>query len=252
MADFNQQVIDEFRANRGQAGLLLLTTTGRRSGRRHTSPVGCARDGDRILIFASNAGLPHHPAWYHNLRADPRVTVELGAETFEARAEVLGGEERDRRYAEQGRRVPAYAAYQERTDRVIPVVALHRVDERIQAVGEELVRIHAMLRQDLAAVRADPRLHCLAFCASLRAHHRNEDGAFPRLERQFPHIGPVLERLRAEHADIARRIAALEQRSGAVLEQTSGAALLDRLAAELEEHFATEERELVPLLNRLR
>ncbi|MER7009653.1 nitroreductase/quinone reductase family protein [Dactylosporangium sp. NPDC000555] len=251
MADFDQQVIDEFRASGGRVGgmfagadLILLTTTGARSKRRRTLPVGYARDGERILIFASNGGLPGHPAWYHNLLASPRVTVELGEDVFDADATPLEGAERDRLYAEQGRRVPAYAAYQEQTTRVIPVVALHRVGDRARAIGEELVRIHATLRRDLSAVRADPRVHCLAFCAALRTHHLNEDGAFPRIERQFPQAGPVLARLREEHAGIARRIAELGEEPDP--------ALLDRLARELDEHFAYEERALVPLLNQLR
>jgi deazaflavin-dependent oxidoreductase (nitroreductase family) len=251
MADFNQQVIDEFRACGGRVGgmfagadLLLLTTTGARSGRRRTTPVGFARDGDRILIFASNAGGPADPAWYHNLRANPRATVELGEEVFEAHATPVEGAERDRLYAERGRRVPAYAAYQEQTSRVIPVVALHRTGDRARAIGDELVRIHAALRRDLAAVRRDPLVHCLAFCSALRTHHGNEDRAFPRIERQFPQAGPVLDRLREEHADLARRIAELEREPDP--------AVLDRLAREIDEHFAYEERELVPLLNRLR
>ncbi|NED57503.1 nitroreductase family deazaflavin-dependent oxidoreductase, partial [Micromonospora aurantiaca] len=85
MSDWNRQVIEEFRANGGRVGgrfegadLLLLTSTGRKSGARHTTPLGSMADGDRLLVFASNAGGPNHPAWYHNIRADPRVTVEAG------------------------------------------------------------------------------------------------------------------------------------------------------------------------------
>ena len=108
--------------------------------------------------------------------------------------------------------------------------------ERLRAAVGQLVRIHAGLREDLAAVRRDPLLHCLAFCASLRVHHQSEDGVFPRIEAQFPQLAPVIERLRAEHADLARRIAELEEQPDP--------AVLDRLARELEEHFALEEREL--------
>ncbi|HTJ34756.1 MAG TPA: hemerythrin domain-containing protein [Dactylosporangium sp.] len=117
-------------------------------------------------------------------------------------------------------------------------------DGRLRAAGVELARIHAALRADLDAARRDPLLHCLAFCSALRAHHRNEDGVFPRLEAQFPASAPVLARLRAEHAEIARRIAELEEEPDP--------AVLDRLARELDEHFALEERELVPLIRRLR
>jgi deazaflavin-dependent oxidoreductase (nitroreductase family) len=259
MADFNQQIIDEFRAGGGRVGgmfegadLVLLTTTGARSGKPRTSPVGYAPDGDRILIFGSNAGLPAHPSWYHNLLANPRVTVERGTETYTAIATPLEGEERDRRYSEQGRRIPAYAAYQEQTTRVIPVVALQRAADRLAAIGAQLAMVHHTLRQDLAAVRAEApnrasnrapnlRIHCLTFCGALREHHTTEDGVFPRLEREFPHAAPLLARLREEHAAVARRIQEVER---LVTTQGDVTAELDRLATELEAHFAYEERQL--------
>jgi deazaflavin-dependent oxidoreductase (nitroreductase family) len=133
--DFNQQVIDEFRANHGRVGgyfegarLLLLTTTGARTGGRHTTPVGYLPDGgDRVLVIASAAGAPRHPAWFHNLVANSQVTVESGAFTYEARAVVLTGEERDRAFARAVEADPGWAAYQEKTERVIPVVALHEI-----------------------------------------------------------------------------------------------------------------------------
>ena len=133
MKSFNQQVIEEFRANGGKVGgqfegapMLVLTTIGAKTGRRLTSPLVYAKDGERLLIFASKAGAPTNPAWYHNLVANPTVTVEVGTETFEARAAVVTGDERDRLYAEQAKRMPGFAAYQEKTTRVIPVVALER------------------------------------------------------------------------------------------------------------------------------
>ncbi|MEV7373272.1 nitroreductase/quinone reductase family protein [Streptomyces sp. NPDC090301] len=169
MPDFNRQVIEEFRANGGRVGgmfegaaLLLLTTTGARSGRAHTNPAVYVRDGARLLVFASNAGGPKHPAWFHNLSADPYVTVELGTpegtvERFGATAVVTEGEERDRLYAEQAERDPGFAAYQAATDRVIPVVALHRVDlgdpARHRAIADHLVKVHAELRAELTALR---------------------------------------------------------------------------------------------------
>lgn len=136
MADWNDQIIAEFRANAGKVGgafegaaLLLLTTTGAKSGRAHTNPVMYLADGDRMLIFASNAGGPTHPAWYHNLIAHPRVTVEIGTgddiETYDAVAEAVNGDERDRLYAKQAERTPQFADYQANTTRTIPVVALH-------------------------------------------------------------------------------------------------------------------------------
>jgi deazaflavin-dependent oxidoreductase (nitroreductase family) len=131
--DWNAKIIAEFRANQGRVGgpfegapLLLLTTTGRRSGQLRTSPMMYLADGDRWLVFASKAGADTDPDWYLNLLANPKVTVEVGTDTVDAVATPLRGEERDRYYAEQGRRYPGFAEYQEKTDRVIPVVALTR------------------------------------------------------------------------------------------------------------------------------
>jgi deazaflavin-dependent oxidoreductase (nitroreductase family) len=131
--DWNSKIIAEFRANEGQVGgnfegapLLLLTTTGRKSGAQRTNPMMYLADGGRLLVFASRAGAPVHPDWYHNLAANPQVTVEVGTDSFPARAVVLEGEERDRWFAEQARRYPGFAEYQAKTDRVIPVVALVR------------------------------------------------------------------------------------------------------------------------------
>ena len=133
MKTFNEKIIEEFRANDGKVGgqfegapMLLLTTTGAKTGRRLTSPLVYGKDGERLLIFASKAGAPTNPALYHNLVANPTVTVEVGSETFEARASVVTGEERDRLYAEQAKRMPGFATYQQNTTRVIPVVALER------------------------------------------------------------------------------------------------------------------------------
>ncbi len=131
--DWNRKMIDEFRANGGKVGgmwegrpLLLLTTTGARSGQRHTTPTMYLRDSDRLLIFATKGGAPSHPDWYHNLAAHPQVTVEVGKETYEATATVLKGEERDRLYARQAELYPQFGDYQKRTTRKIPVIALER------------------------------------------------------------------------------------------------------------------------------
>ncbi len=130
----NRAVIEEFRANAGRVGgnwsgrpLLLLTTTGAKSSRQHTTPAMYHREGDRLFVFASMGGAPRSPGWYHNLVANPSVTVEVGAERFEARAVVLEGAERDRVYAEQAKNFPQFADYQTRTTRRIPVVALDRL-----------------------------------------------------------------------------------------------------------------------------
>lgn len=133
MNDYNAGIIEEFRANAGRVGghwegrdLLLLTTTGRKSGREYTTPIVYTRDGDRLLVYASKAGAPTHPDWYLNLVADPHVVVEVGAERYDGMAAPLDRDERDRAYAAQAERFPTFAEYQEKTERVIPVVALTR------------------------------------------------------------------------------------------------------------------------------
>ncbi|MGW2305211.1 nitroreductase/quinone reductase family protein [Streptomyces sp. NPDC001809] len=213
MPDLNRQVIEEFRANGGRVGgmfegaaLLLLTTTGARGGRAHTTPAVYVRDGGRLLVFASNAGGPRHPAWFHNLSADPYVTVEIGTpegtvERFGATAVVTEGGERDRLYAEQAGRDPGFAAYQAATDRIIPVVALHRVGlgaaARHRAIADRLVEGHAALRAELGALREglETLLASEAAPANLRAE---VDRLAARLEDHFAYeeaqLVPVLTR----------------------------------------------------------
>ena len=131
--DYNRQIIDEFRANGGKVGgnfegrsMLLLSSTGAKSGQLRTTPLVCLPDDDRWLIFASKAGAPTNPAWYHNLVAHPEATAEVGTETIAVRATVIPGEERDRLYARQAALLPAFAEYEAKTSRRIPVVALER------------------------------------------------------------------------------------------------------------------------------
>ena len=131
--EFNQQIIDEFRANEGRVGgmfegspLVLLTTTGAKSGKPTTTPVMYLADGDRYVIIASNAGADNHPAWYHNLRAAPEAKVEVGTEEFGVKAEFVEGEERDELYARMVALAPGFAEYEAKTTRRIPVVALLR------------------------------------------------------------------------------------------------------------------------------
>jgi deazaflavin-dependent oxidoreductase (nitroreductase family) len=135
LSDFNQQIIDEFRRNGGVVGgpfegapMILVTHTGAKSGVERTSPLVHTRDGERYVIVASMGGAPTHPAWYHNLKANPRVTVEVGDEAFEAAAEVYDeGPERDRLFEAQAAAMDNFREYQEKTSRVIPVIALTRV-----------------------------------------------------------------------------------------------------------------------------
>ena len=131
--DRNRSVIEEFRANRGEAGgvfsgrpLLLLTTYGRKTGQAYTNPLMHLPDGDRWIVFASKGGAPKSPDWYRNLVANPIVTLEVGAETFEAEATVVTGEERDLLYARQAQLFPVFADYETKTTRKIPVIALSR------------------------------------------------------------------------------------------------------------------------------
>lgn len=133
--EFNQQIIKEFHENEGRVGgmfegkpLVLLTTTGAKSGRRVTTPVMYVKDGDRYVVIASKGGDDTNPAWYHNLRATPAATAEIGTETFEVKAVVAEGEERDRLYAKMVEQAPQFADYEKKTTRRIPVVTLVRTD----------------------------------------------------------------------------------------------------------------------------
>jgi deazaflavin-dependent oxidoreductase (nitroreductase family) len=129
---FNQQLIAQFRTSGGQGELgpvhfdklVLLTTTGRRSGRPRTVPLGGVRDGDAVLLFASNMGSPKDPDWYLNLAADPHVTVELPGRTFSTSAQVLTGTEREAAYATWIADSPSVADHQEQAGRTIPMVRL--------------------------------------------------------------------------------------------------------------------------------
>jgi deazaflavin-dependent oxidoreductase (nitroreductase family) len=132
--NWNKGIIDEFRANDGEVGgsfagapLLLLTTTGAKTGQLRTNPVMYLPDGDRVLVFASKAGAPTNPDWYHNLVAHPTASVEVGDEHYDVKATVLTGAERDRMYARQAELYPGFAEYEAKTTRTIPVVALERV-----------------------------------------------------------------------------------------------------------------------------
>ena len=134
MSEFNRGVIEEFRANGGAVGggfagapMVLLTTTGAKSGQKRVSPlVGLVDDGT-LYVVASKAGAPTSPDWYHNLVANPEVEVEFGDERFEATAvPITSGPERDRLYAAQVAAMPGFADYEKSTTRVIPIVELRR------------------------------------------------------------------------------------------------------------------------------
>ncbi|MFF0448931.1 nitroreductase/quinone reductase family protein [Streptomyces sp. NPDC004609] len=280
--DFNQRIIDEFRANGGRVGgpfegarLLLLTTTGARSGARHTTPLGRLPDGDRVLVVASAGGSPRHPAWYHNLRAEPRVTVEDGVFLYDARAVVLEGEERDDAFARAVEFDAGWGEYQSRTTRVIPVVALEGFAEGPPTIpgattfGAYLTRVHGGLRREVALIRkeiaesgpesgtggrstalgAQLRVNCLTLCEGLRRHHMGEDGSvFPMARERFPELAPVLARLDREHREIASILGELQRIVTAGADPVAVLPEVDRLAAELEVHLAYEEEQLIPLM----
>src|SRR5262245_20469125 len=135
MSDFNQPNIDEFRANNGKVGgyfaganMLLLHTVGAKTGQARTNPVTYVTDGDRLVVIASKGGADSNPDWYYNLLANPNVTVELGAEQFQARATPVTEEpERSRLYAKMVEHRPAFADYEQKTSRKIPAIVLERV-----------------------------------------------------------------------------------------------------------------------------
>lgn len=275
---FNQQIIDEFRAHHGRVGgpfegarLLLLTTTGARTGDPHTTPVGYLPDGDgNVLVIASAGGAPQHPDWYRNLLAEPRVTVESGAFTYEAEAVVLAGEERDRAFARAVESEPGWAEYQKKTERVIPVVALREIPKagppniNANSVGEAVKVVHDAFRRELALIRteleespeggatlgAQLRINCLTLCQGLHNHHTGEDmGLFPFLADRHPELAPALDRLREEH----ERIAALLEELRRVLADSADADRVrrevERLTVELEAHLTYEEEQLIPALD---
>ncbi|MFD9409048.1 nitroreductase/quinone reductase family protein [Streptomyces sp. NPDC059989] len=272
---FNQSVVEEFRGNAGRVGgpfegarLLLLTTTGARSGKRHTVPLGFVREeggGGPLFVVASNLGADRHPAWYHNLLARPLVEVETGTEEYEAVAVPAVGARRAELFAHVVREQPGYGEYQARTAREIPVVGLQRTHEVPAGEGGiagKLLEVHGWLRAQLALVREEARgggpgglgmqlrQHCLAFCHSLEFHHRSEDaGLFPHLEQQHPHMREFFRRVGAEHRVIAR----LQEELVRVLDGPADGfgGLVERMSRELEAHLDAEEAELLPVLRAL-
>jgi deazaflavin-dependent oxidoreductase (nitroreductase family) len=133
---FTRMVIDDMRSHGGRVttgpmagrALMLLTTKGARTGNERTAIVTYTRDGDRYVIAASKSGAPTDPAWFHNLKAHPEVTVEAPGETFKATATVTSGEERDRLWDRHAEQRPEFQEYPKMTDRVIPMIVLERID----------------------------------------------------------------------------------------------------------------------------
>jgi deazaflavin-dependent oxidoreductase (nitroreductase family) len=133
MSDWNDKIIAEFRANGGKVGgnfegapLLLLHSTGAKSGQERVSPMMYQAVGDSFAVFASKAGADTNPDWFHNLKANPEASAEVGTETIELTARVLDPEEREPIWEKQKADYPGFADYETKTDRVIPVVLLER------------------------------------------------------------------------------------------------------------------------------
>lgn len=133
MSDWNKKVIEEFRANEGKVGgnfasmkLLLLHTTGAKTGQERINPLACMADGERFVIIASKGGAPTHPDWYYNIVANPSVSVEVGTEQFEATATVAEEPERTELYDRIAAINPFFDEYRQKTSRIIPVIVLTR------------------------------------------------------------------------------------------------------------------------------
>jgi deazaflavin-dependent oxidoreductase (nitroreductase family) len=134
MSDWNTKIIEEFRTTGGKVGgqfagapLLLLHSTGAKSGQDRVAPVMYLAEGDDLVVFASKAGADTNPDWFHNLKANPDTRVEVGTDTVAVRARIAEGEERDRLFDRQKAAYPGFADYEAGTDRVIPVVVLEQV-----------------------------------------------------------------------------------------------------------------------------
>lgn len=132
--EWNRTIVEEFRAKRGKVGgrfegadLLLLHTTGARSGQQRVNPLAYQKVGDDYAVFGSKGGAPSHPDWYRNIFVNRKVTIEVGGESFDAVARVAEGEERERIWTTQKARVPVFAGYEAKTTRQIPVVVLSRL-----------------------------------------------------------------------------------------------------------------------------
>ena len=287
---FNESVIEEFRANQGKVGgpfeggdLLLLTTTGARSGTERTTPLGYVRHGETLLVVGSDLGGPRHPAWYHNLLAHPVVRVEVGTRTFQALAVPAEGSRREELFAHAVREAPGYGAYQARTTRTLPVVVLERAEpdgwdapREVVTLADKLMEVHTWLRAQLRHVKAEADAHfaaraahrgpgeppppglglqirqrCLAFCQALEFHHTSEDDhLFPGIARHHPHLTDTFDRLRDEHLTVARI-------QGELVTLLAGITVadperfrieLDAMSTELNAHLDHEEESLLPLL----
>ncbi|TDD46329.1 nitroreductase family deazaflavin-dependent oxidoreductase [Kribbella antibiotica] len=267
---FSDALISEFRANDGRlsgpfadARMLLLTTTGRRTGRPHTAIIGYYPDGGRVLVVGSAGGADKHPDWYLNLLANPEVTVESGLFTYQANAVPLEGPERDEVFARLVEADEGWGKYQAGTTRTIPVIALTQKQIGPPRGGgsfaDLLIRIHKTFRHELALIRdevaksgtagigAQLRVNCLTLCQGLHHHHIGESqGIFPGLLQQHPELSDEINALLQEHDQLAVHLEELEK-----LLTTPRPDLLpeiDRIVAVLNKHLDHEEAALLAFL----
>ncbi|EOD70473.1 nitroreductase/quinone reductase family protein [Amycolatopsis vancoresmycina] len=237
--------------------MITLTTTGARTGRQHRVPLGALDIDGRLVVVASAMGAPKHPAWYHNIRQNPLVTVETETEKFDAMAALPP--DRDELFAKVVAQEPGFAAYQARTTRVLPVVELHRFDPA-RRMGDWIVEVHDWLRAELKEMRAEldcgtPRrlsTRCAGFCTALTKHHTGEGAnLFPLLAERFPALAPTLAKLDEEHVVVARLQEDVQRLVDEETDPVKLRAEFDRLKSELDSHFDYEERTLVAALNAL-
>lgn len=236
--------------------MLLLTTTGARTGEPRTAILGYYPDGDRVLVVGSAGGSPQHPAWYHNLLANPQVSVDVGLFSYPATAVVLRGAERDEVFARLVEADSGWGSYQAGVTRTIPVVALvpgGPPGGRSGSFAEALKTIHAAFRRELDLIRheiattggaglgAQLRINCLTVCQGLHYHHTGESTMlFPGLVEQHPELKDVVAGLQQEHDQIAVLLGRLEQ--AVTLDQ------VDELITQLNAHLDNEEAALLPYL----
>ncbi|MFI5732607.1 nitroreductase/quinone reductase family protein [Kribbella sp. NPDC051587] len=267
---YTDALITEFRANDGRlsgpfAGgrMLLLTTTGRRTGRPHTAIIAYYPDRDRVLVVGSAGGSDKHPDWYLNLLTTPEVTVETGLFTYQADAVPLEGTERDEVFDRLVEANAGWGEYQAGTTRAIPVIALTQKQIGPPRGGgsfaDLLIRIHTAFRRELALIReevatsgtagvgAQLRVNCLTLCQGLHHHHTGESaGVFPALLQQHPELADEITALITEHDQLAVHLEELEK-----LLQTPQPNLLpevDRIVALLTAHLDHEEAALLAFL----
>lgn len=262
--------------------LLLLTTTGRVSGRTWTRPVGYQRDGQRLIVCGSNGGHGPLPAWAHNLRANPRAQAQIGPTTVPVTAHELHGDQYDHAWTQLTGRHPVYATYVTRTDRHLPLFAIQPTatapaDALAAAAAassapavHEMVVIHRIFRRHLAEAAtivrtldddtsAARRTHVADqvefLLTGLHNHHVTEDEfLWPRLRsRASPHA-ELVARMDKQHTAAADRIsiveASLARWRAAPSQSASGelASAIDQLLETLNEHLDDEEREILPLV----